>query len=115
MDKIKLSKNFTLSRESMKATLAAFKANKSVADVTREVFHIVEFTLTTRRATPKKATRELVTLSEPAGSSSKEGIEATPLDIQLIQAMGARLPSEPKLSRLQLKAGLLNAFVPLNS
>ncbi|KAG8653903.1 hypothetical protein MANES_05G079850v8 [Manihot esculenta] len=38
MDSIKLSKNFTLSRESIKETLAAFKVNKSTADVTKEVF-----------------------------------------------------------------------------
>lgn len=38
MDKTKLSKNFTLSQENIKDTLAAFKANKSIADETREVF-----------------------------------------------------------------------------
>lgn len=38
MDKIKLPKNFSLSRESMKDTLPTFKANKSIADVAREVF-----------------------------------------------------------------------------
>lgn len=38
MDSIKLSKNFTLFRESIKETLAAFKINKSIADMTREVF-----------------------------------------------------------------------------
>lgn len=38
MDKIKLPKNFTLSRENMKDTLAAFKTNKSISNVAREVF-----------------------------------------------------------------------------
>lgn len=38
MDTIKLPKNFTLSRESMKATLAAFKSNKTMADVIRVDF-----------------------------------------------------------------------------
>lgn len=38
IDTIKLSKNFNMSQESMKVTLADFKANKTVADVTREVF-----------------------------------------------------------------------------
>lgn len=38
MGNIKLPKNFTLSRESMKDPLASFKANKSVVDVAREFF-----------------------------------------------------------------------------
>lgn len=38
---IKLPKNFTLSRESIKKTLTAFKVNKFVTDVTREVFQVV--------------------------------------------------------------------------
>lgn len=41
MDKIKLPKNFTLSQENIKDTLAAFKANKSVAQVAREVFQVM--------------------------------------------------------------------------
>lgn len=41
MDSLKLPKNFNLSKENMKATLEAFKAGKSVADVTWKVFHVV--------------------------------------------------------------------------
>lgn len=41
MDNTRLPKNFTLSRESMKAMLEAFKASKSAANVTREVFQVV--------------------------------------------------------------------------
>lgn len=44
MDKIKFSKNFTLSRENLKDTLVAFRANKSVADVAQEVFHAATLT-----------------------------------------------------------------------
>lgn len=51
MDKIRLPKNFTLSWEGMKATLAAFKANKSMVDMTREVFHTADSTLATHRVT----------------------------------------------------------------
>lgn len=48
MGNIKLPKNFTLSRESMKDTLTAFKANKSVVDVAREVFQVATPTSSTR-------------------------------------------------------------------
>lgn len=41
MEKIKPPKNFTMSRENMKATLEAFRAGRSVADVTQEVFHAI--------------------------------------------------------------------------
>lgn len=41
MDKIKPLKNFTMSRENMRATLEAFRAGRSVADVTREVFQAI--------------------------------------------------------------------------
>lgn len=41
MDNIKPPKNFTLSWESIKAMLDAFKAGRTVADVTREVFQVI--------------------------------------------------------------------------
>lgn len=41
MDKIKPPKNFTMSRENMKATLEAFKVGRSVVDVTCEIFHAI--------------------------------------------------------------------------
>lgn len=40
MDKIKFPKNFTLSIENLKETLLVFQANKSIAEVTWEVFHV---------------------------------------------------------------------------
>lgn len=52
MGTIKLPKNFTLTRESMKETLAAFKANKSVVDVTREVFQATAPAPLARHSTP---------------------------------------------------------------
>lgn len=39
MDKIKFPKNFTLFKENNKETLIAFRANKSITKITREVFH----------------------------------------------------------------------------
>lgn len=52
MDTIKLPKNFTLSRESMKETLAAFKANKSIFDMTCEVFQAATLALSAQRSAP---------------------------------------------------------------
>lgn len=40
MDKIKFSKNFTLSKDNLKETLLAFRVNKFVTNVTWEVFHV---------------------------------------------------------------------------
>lgn len=48
MDNLKLLKNFTLSWESMKATLDAFKTGKIVANVTWEVFQVVAPTVANR-------------------------------------------------------------------
>lgn len=39
IDKNNFLKNFTLSTKNLKEALLAFRANKSVTDVTREVFH----------------------------------------------------------------------------
>lgn len=55
MDSLKLSKNFNLSRESMKAMLEAFKTDKFVADVTREVFHAVAPASVSRTPAPISA------------------------------------------------------------
>lgn len=55
MGSIKLFKNFTLCRESMKATLATFKANKSVADVTQKVFQVVDLASLAYRFAPALA------------------------------------------------------------
>lgn len=39
MDKIKFPKNFNLFRENINEIVSAFRANKSIVDITREVFH----------------------------------------------------------------------------
>lgn len=65
MDTIKLSKNFILSRESMKATLAVFKVNNTVADVTREVFQAVDLAAMNRSTAP---TPTLVLMPAAGGS-----------------------------------------------
>lgn len=52
MDNIKLSKNFFLYRKSMRATLVAFKANKTVADMTLEVFQVMDPAAVNRSTTP---------------------------------------------------------------
>lgn len=55
MDNLKPPKNFTLSRESMKATLDAFKAGKTVANVTGEVFQAVAHAAAIWTTTPTLA------------------------------------------------------------
>lgn len=50
MNKIKLSKNFTLSRKDMKVTPTAFKTNKTVADVIQEIFQTAGPSTATHRA-----------------------------------------------------------------
>lgn len=67
MDTIKLPKNFILSRESIKETLSTFKANKSIADVTREVFQTAAPASSARHSTP---TPTLVPMSRGSHSAT---------------------------------------------
>lgn len=71
MDTLNLPKNFNLSRENMKATLEAFKADKSVADMTRKVFNSVSQT------SAPASTRFLAPV---AGSSRYIVLKASALD-----------------------------------
>lgn len=119
MDNIKLQKNFTLFRESMKVTLDAFKAGKTMADVTQEVFQVMAPTapaltlalvpvdggsrsIASRAsipakvptsskspAAPKTASREPISISKYTESSLREGARVAPLDVPPLQAMGA--------------------------
>lgn len=65
MGTIKLPKNFALSKKSTKETLVAFKANKSIADVIREVFQATAPTSSVRHSTTTPApSLALVLVSE---------------------------------------------------
>lgn len=55
MNSIKFPKTFIMFWKSMKVTLAAFKANKTVANVTREVFQATSPAFAARRSTPASA------------------------------------------------------------
>lgn len=69
MDKIKPSKNFILSRESMRAVLDAFQASLSVADATQEVAHSISPQAAGRVVPPTPASsRALVPVSKDSHS-----------------------------------------------
>ena len=55
MDKIKPPKNFTLSRESMKAALDAFRAGRSMSKATQEVAQVISSRSAGRPAAPALA------------------------------------------------------------
>ncbi|XP_021594454.1 neural cell adhesion molecule 1-like [Manihot esculenta] len=89
MDTIKLPKNFTLSYKSMEATLVAFKASKTVVDVTWEVFQAADPATMTRRAalTPSFALVPVAGSSHSAVSRMSVPSKASAL---------AKTPSSPK-------------------
>ncbi|XP_043811992.1 nucleolin-like [Manihot esculenta] len=74
---IKLPMNFTLSRECMKETTAAFKANMSIADVTREVFQASAPASSARCSTPTP-THSLALVPVSGGSRSATSMTSVP-------------------------------------
>lgn len=75
MENLKLPKNFTQSRESMKAMMEAFKAGKFVANVIRKVFQVVAPASASR--TPTSASTWALT-SAVGGSRSIASKASTP-------------------------------------
>lgn len=69
VEKMKPLKNFTMSRENMRATLKDFLAGRSVADVTREVFHAISPPVADRTTPPAPASSQALVLA-PKGSRS---------------------------------------------
>lgn len=111
MDIIKLSKNFTLSRKSMKATLAAFKTKKIITDVTREFFQAADPTSSTHHFTSAPMP-SLVLVPVTGGScfaASRMSISAKVLAPAKTLPIPKETPKEPithsELAESSLKEG----------
>ncbi|XP_021624753.2 golgin subfamily A member 6-like protein 2 [Manihot esculenta] len=105
MDKIKPPKNFTLSRESMKAALGAFRAGRFMSKATQDVAQVISSRSAGRSAHPAPASSRApklssrgVRTSKPSSRSSSSSLPRSSQATGSQQAATTRTKVAPKIT-----------------